>query len=320
MDGEWEAEAVIALEESAISAPRFTDPTIDQAYHLEFHQLKRTHDINCIAVNLALILLPTLWMDLDYIIGLPLIHLCLTTLFHLFVFHQAARGSKWYLERRSEVVGGLLVFFMVSYYFCIVFEPMFEKYISPTVMPDNFIGRLRFFAYFPAICCQISFSHVTPLRSKRNVLLLTLLVCFLINYRRCGQEIIMEPSSSEVYSSILGTMDRLSCGWIPFCIGRFSDSIHIPINDTTQQFHGKEACMAVHGGIQLAFGYILPLTVLGAEEIISRKAFGARRGLKFSRHLPFISLVQQLAMALLQVAVGFQAVVVVVRIFLNLFP
>ena len=30
MDGEWEAEAVIALEESAISAPRFTDPTIDQ--------------------------------------------------------------------------------------------------------------------------------------------------------------------------------------------------------------------------------------------------------------------------------------------------
>ena len=126
-----------------------------QAYQLEFNRLKRTHDINCISVNLALILLPTLWMDLDYIVGVPLIHFTLMTLFNLFLFHQAARGTKWYLKTRSTVVSLFYAMFMTCYYFFIVFEPMFEKYLSPRVMPGTSIGRVRFFAYFPAICSQV---------------------------------------------------------------------------------------------------------------------------------------------------------------------
>lgn len=200
-----------------------------------------------------------------------------------------------------------------------VYNPFNE--FTPGVSSQEIISRtFEHYNQYPPFfrTSQISFSHVTPLRAKRNVLLFTLLVCFLINYHRCGQEISIEPSSSDVYSSMLGTMDTFSHTWIPFTIGRSSRAL--PSTYANQELNGKEACMAVHCGVQLAFGFVLPLAVLGAEEIFSRKAFGARRGLKFSQDLPFLSLLQQLAIAVLQAAVGFQVVAVAVPILLAVLP
>ena len=156
---------------------------------------------------------------------------------------------------------------------------------------------------FPSFFLQIAFSHVTPVRAKRLLCLFTLFVCYAINYRRCSLEIEAEPSQNDFYSRMLTAIDTTGRKWLPFFVGRRSGS-----NIDADRFTGEEACMAVHCTVQLVFGYILPMTVLHAEEIASRKAFGRRRGFKFPRNLPFLSVGQQIAMVAWYSVVGFQVI------------
>lgn len=151
-------------------------------------------------------------------------------------------------------------------------------------------------------------SHVIPYRFKRVVGWTTLTACFPYYFLMCQDEINDVPNIGQYYISLASSVETLFSKLFPFPNPNVVSKLgHRFFASSLDEFG---ACMTLHSSLQMGIGYLLPMSVLIAEETISKNDFVIEYHKKFQLiHRSSIVIAQSVLVVPFEIILAFQVAV-----------
>ncbi len=277
-----------------------------QAWLRHFNAVKSAHDNTSAKMALAVLVA---WTPLMVSGRGPAIFAALFAVSSLAIL--AAMRQPWYAAWRELVINCRQMFTIISYCVFVMRSKPFQGFLTPPTATTWYFS-LRSLMLLPLMVLSMAASYTTPVRSKRYIVTATLAACVPANAMLCHAAAAVHGAAR--YRDILAIAEAAAHRIFPI------QAIDI-VNVTGRALFDAPAlsefgaCMAVHTTLQTAIGFVLPLSVLLAEESVSRAAYdrsrlggtGAAYKLRYSTAL-------HLVLALLEAAVAFHAIVRVLHV------
>ena len=159
------------------------------------------------------------------------------------------------------------------------YPTIFER-VQPTEFPSS-PGRLaaRFF-YIPILVAYHTSGYILPIAYFRVISYFSLFQGFISSFARCQQEIALVPGLGGRYHALAFTVEENIFKWIPFPVAPVTASDL----ENLDKIGPVGTCFAVNSTLLVVIGHLLPMAVVVAEEIISRKSFERKYHLSTAFH------------------------------------
>lgn len=222
------------------------------------------------------------------------------------VAYLSAQSNPWYFNNRSAILSCYQIAIVIAS--GLVYGTPAYAMIHPVELPGTVGGWIRCLLIIPALTYQVLMTHVTPSNWKRIVGASTLLTSFVANFFMCRDELKAIPQIAQYYIRLVTSAETLFSKLFPFPNANV-------VSKTGTQFFATGlddlgSCMTVHSILQIGVGYLLPMSILLAEEAISQNIFEMEyhNDFQFIHHHSIIT-IYYLLMALFETILTFQATV-----------
>lgn len=157
---------------------------------------------------------------------------------------------------------------------------------------------------------QTSFAQITILSRKRIVLLFGLFLLFKMIFGRCTDELAAVPGQGLEYIAILSKIETIFSEWLPFLSDSFKLMVPFAQALDSSALDEQGSCVAVKSTLLYIFGFLLPITILAAEETMSQRAYELRHhiGSPFV-HRTSTFVTRSLLIVPFEAAVGYYAII-----------
>ena len=189
-------------------------------------------------------------------------------------------------------------------YFLLREHPTFLG-IWPLKIPDETSKAVLHALFMPFILTRWVLSFLLYGAPAKILSLFTVGVTIYGNSSRCGMELSEFPGQGQRYFQFLSFFQEILATWFPF-----SSTFSFGKDTFSSNLSELGACIAFKSTLHIVFGYFIPMAVLLAEELFSRKIFRKKYGLANNlTHSVSIMIVQYLFLVPFQAAVTFQLLV-----------
>lgn len=185
------------------------------------------------------------------------------------------------------------------------------RLIHPLEMPQS--NNFKVAMHVGVTTLALMYSTCTLMMTTRRFQVLSgygILTFMYSSFERCRQEVEGVPGQGQRYMAMATTVESfISQAFIP----PTSYPSRLPVGAAVLSEIGS--CVALHSSCLITFVYFLPMGVMIAEELVSRKAFSKRRRISSPAiHPAKVIIFQHLLLLPFQGAISFQFLVFLLRL------